>query len=97
MPRRLRRAAVLTISLMTPAARAEPECRVSSYVWELQLVQVAAEAGAPDLRAIATALGSQASLRGGYRDPARTKQPERVELIGSSDGAGLSVSLERAP
>ncbi len=97
MLRRPTQVAVLSLALTALSAEAEPQCTVDTYAWELQLVQVAAESGSPDLQAVATALGSAARLNGGYRDPAHPKEPVRVEFLGSVDGAGLSLSLESAP
>jgi hypothetical protein len=95
MTRRLTSIAMLALSLLALPAEAEPECRITTYVWELQLEQIGAEEGTPDLQAAAMALGTKATLRGGYRDPARERDPVRAELVGSTDGAGLSVTLER--
>ncbi len=86
----------LTVLAMASEAEAAPEkCTAPIFVWDLQLEQVAADEGQPDLQAIATALGTQATLRGGWRDPARPKEPVRVDLVGSTDGVGLTVMVER--
>jgi len=96
MPRRLTPLTVLSVSLIALSAEAEGElCIAPIYVWDLQLEQVAADAGNPDLQAIATSLGTQATLRGGYFDPARPREPVRVDLVGSTDGIGLTVRAER--
>ena len=95
MPKRL--ALALSASLLALPAEAEPVCTVTVYVWELRLEQVAAESGQPDLHAVAAALGSQAILRGGFRDPNRPKEPVRVELVGSQEGQGLRASLQSLP
>jgi hypothetical protein len=87
----------LVVLALATEAEAEPErCIAPIYVWELQLEQVAADEGQPDLQAVATALGTQATLRGGYRDPARPSQPVRIDLVGSTDGTGLAVMGERS-
>jgi hypothetical protein len=84
------------VLLLTLEAEAAPErCTAPIYVWELQLEQVAADDGQPDLQAIATALGTQATLRGGWIDPARPKEPVRLDLVGSTDGVGLTVMAEQ--
>lgn len=96
MPRRLTPFTVLSLSLIALSAEAEGDrCTAPIYVWELQLEQVAADAGDPDLQSIATSLGTQATLRGGYFDPARPEEPIRVDLVGSTDGLGLTVRAER--
>ncbi|HEX5655652.1 MAG TPA: hypothetical protein VFX59_00585 [Polyangiales bacterium] len=77
-------------------AEAAPECTAPIFVWELQLEQVAADEGQPDLQAIATALGTQATLRGGWIDPARPREPVRIDLVGSTDGVGLTVRAEQS-
>jgi hypothetical protein len=95
MPRRLTPIALLSVSLLTLSAEAESECIRPAYVWELELTRVEATAGDADLKAVATALGTQAILRGSTVDPARPKQPSTAQLVGSVDGAGLSVKLEK--
>ncbi|HVZ31240.1 MAG TPA: hypothetical protein VG963_02380 [Polyangiaceae bacterium] len=70
---------------------------MAANVWELELAQVAAESGSPDLQAIADALGMHATLRGGYRDPAHPKEPTRALLSAPSEGIGLNVMLETPP
>jgi hypothetical protein len=92
---RLTPLAVLTLSLTALPADAASDCKVAAYEWDLELIRVESLTGTPDLEAVAQALGSQARLRGGYRDPARTSEPVRAELVGSTDGAGLSVALEK--
>lgn len=87
--------ALAVLALASEAEAAPERCTAPIFVWELQLEQVAADSGQPDLRAIATALGTQAVLRGGWRDPARPDEPVRVDLIGSTDGVGLTVMAER--
>jgi hypothetical protein len=84
------------LALASDAEAAPERCTATIYVWELQLEQVAADDGQPDLSAIATALGTQATLRGGFRDPARPSEPVRIDLVGSTDGAGLTVRAERS-
>jgi hypothetical protein len=87
---------VATVLALAAEAEAAPEgCTAPIYVWELQLEQVAADDGQPDLRAVATALGTQATLRGGWIDPARPNEPVRIDLVGSTDGAGLTVMAEQ--
>ena len=82
-----------------PAEAAEPECEVVRYVWELELVEVAAEVDLPglDLNAVAAALGTKARIGGGVIDPGRPDDPVRLDLFGSTDGLGLRVGAERAP
>jgi len=89
--------ALLAVALLAMPAEAEPVCVVPTHVWDLQLTHVQALSGEPDLTAVAKALGGQAVLGGGYRDPARSSAPVRVELHGSRDGAGLTVRLESLP
>ena len=89
------RLAVLSVSMFALSAEAEPECQIPTYEWELELTRVEALAGDADLNVVAKALGSKATLRGGYFDPARPKDPARAELVGSIDGAGLSVGMEK--
>lgn len=84
------------LSLCALPAHADSECQVAVSVWELELTRVEAVAGTPDLNAVVAELGSRARLRGGYRDPARPTAL-RLELVGSTDGAGLQVTLEPAP
>lgn len=97
MARRLTPIAALTASLIALPAEAEPVCTVTIYVWELKLAEVAAEAGNPDLDAAIKALGTQARLRGGFRDPGNADEPVRIEFLGSTDGAGLRATLESLP
>jgi len=82
-----------------PAQAAEPECAVVRHVWELDLVEVAAEVERPDLdlNAVADALGTKARIGGGVVDPRRTRDPVRIELLGSDDGVGMRIALERVP
>jgi hypothetical protein len=63
-------------------------------VWDLELTRVEALSGDADLNAVARALGTRAVLRGATRDPAQ-KELSRGMLLGSSDGAGLTVTLEK--
>jgi hypothetical protein len=86
--------AATVLSLAAEAEAEQERCTAPIYVWELQLEQVAADEGQPDLQAVATALGTQATLRGGWRDPARPSQPVRIDLVGSTDGIGLTVLAE---
>lgn len=89
----------MALLLSTFALGAEADagpCKPPIHVWELELTQVAADAGQPDLHAIARALGTKAVLRGGFFDPARDDEPVRVELT-SSSGAPLKVLVERSP
>lgn len=88
--------AALGLALASEAEAKPERCIAPVYVWELQLEQVAADEGQPDLAAVAAALGTQAVLRGGYHDPARPNEPVRVDMLGSTDGAGLSVLAERS-
>ena len=84
-----------------PAEAADPEsdCQVVRHVWELELVEVAAEVDLPalDLNAVAAALGTKARIGGGIIDPGRRGDPARLELVGSTDGVGLRVGAERVP
>jgi hypothetical protein len=93
--RRLKPVVLLTALLAAPSAGAEAGCSVAVYVWELELTRVEGLAGTADLKTIAAALGTRARLRGGYHDPAHPKNAPHVELLGSTDGAGLSVSGEK--
>lgn len=88
--------AALGLALASDAEAKPERCIAPIYEWELQLEQVAADEGQPDLKAVVAALGTQAVLRGGYRDPARPNEPVRVDLIGSTDGVGLTVLAERS-
>lgn len=97
MARKLTPIAALTASLIALPAEAEPVCTVTIYVWELKLAEVAAEAGNPDLDAAIKALGTQARLRGGFRDRGNADEPVRIEFIGSTDGVGLRARLESRP
>src|SRR5687768_1019457 len=95
MPRTTTRWMVLPLWLLALSAQADTgTCRAPAHVWELELTQVAADAGQPDLQAIVRALGPKAVLRGGFYDPARPDEPVRVELT-SSSGAPLKVLAER--
>lgn len=87
---------LVAVLALASEAEATPECIAPIYVWELQLEQVAADEGQPDLQAVATALGTQATLRGGWIDPARPNEPVRIDLVGSTDGAGLTVRAEHS-
>ncbi|MDB4975857.1 MAG: hypothetical protein JWN48_4198 [Myxococcaceae bacterium] len=78
------------------ASTDEPECQAAAYEWELELTRVECESGDADLQAVATSLGTQAILRGGYRDPNHPKTAPRAVLVGSTDGAGLNVGLEKS-
>lgn len=93
--RRLKPVVLLAALLAAPSADAETDCSVAIHVWELELTRVENLAGTADPKTIAPALGARARLRGGYRDPAHPKLAPRVELLGSTDGAGLSVSGEK--
>jgi hypothetical protein len=100
MRRRLRPVAVLSVwltALGAPVAAvgAEAECTRPAYVWDLELTRVEALSGDADLAAVARALGTRAVLRGTTRDPAQ-KELSRGLLLGSTDGAGLNVSLEKS-
>ena len=88
---------LLAVGLLAMPAEAEPVCVVPTHAWDLQLTHVQALSGKPDLAAVARSLGGQAVLRGGYHDPARSRAPVRLELLGSRDGAGLTVLLESLP
>ena len=95
--RRTLGAGLLALLAALPAEAAEDECRVARFVWELDLVQVIADVPAPglDLNALAAQLGTKARLGGGIRDPNRnTGDPVRADMLGSTDGAGLVVTLE---
>lgn len=76
------------------AGHAEPECVRPAYVWELELVEVQRLTGDSDLSELPAALGTRAVLRGGTRDPGAS-HISTAQLLGSSDGAGLRVSLEK--
>jgi len=96
---RLTPLALLAVSLTALAApvsavEAESECTRPAYVWDLALTRVEALSGDADLQAVAQALGTQAVLRGATRDPAQ-KELSRAALLGSSDGAGLTITLEK--
>jgi len=94
MPRKVTPWMALSLPLLALSAQADAgACRAPIHVWELELKQVAADAGQPDLHALARALGGTAVLRGGFYDPARPDEPVRVELT-SSSGAPLKVLLE---
>ena len=82
-----------------PAQAAEPECAVVRHVWELDLVEVAAEVERPDLdlNAVADALGTKARIGGGFVDPRSARDPVRIEMRGSNDGVGMRIRLERVP
>jgi hypothetical protein len=110
MRRRLTPLSLLAVSLTAlaaPASTVEAEsdlgshargrastCTRPAYVWDLALTRVEALSGDADLQAVAQALGTQAVLRGATRDPAQ-KELSRALLLGSQDGAGLTVSLEK--
>jgi hypothetical protein len=91
MRRRLKLLALLAMVLWVPSAEAEPECIVPVEVWELELTRVERLSGDVDPQAVISALGARARLRGGYRDPARSKIAPRADLMGTTDGVGLSV------
>lgn len=96
MPRKTTPWMALSLLLLALSAEADAgPCRAPIHVWELELTQVAADAGQPDLHAIARALGGTAVLRGGYYNPGRPNEPVRVELT-SSSGEPLKVLLERS-
>ena len=97
--RRTLGALLLGLLAALPAEAAEPECKVARFVWELDLVQVIADVPAPglDLNALAARLGTKARLGGGIRDARHGRQPVRADLLGSTDGAGLVVTLELQP
>lgn len=95
MPRKITPMVALCGSLIALSAEADEQCMAPIYIWELTLTQVAADAGQPDLKAIAAALGTEATLRGGYFDPARADEPVRVDL--TSQGAQLKLLAERRP
>jgi hypothetical protein len=99
MRRRLTPLAALSVSLTALAApltgvQAKDECVRPAYVWDLTLTRVEAESGDADLNAVARALGTQAVMRGATRDPAQ-KELSRAMFLGSADGAGLTVTLEK--
>lgn len=98
MPRRLTPLALLSLALTVLGAPvsvdADAECTRPAYVWDLELTRVEALSGDADLQAVARALGTRAVLRGATRDPAQ-KELSRGLLLGSTDGAGLNVSLEK--
>ncbi|MEY4508963.1 MAG: hypothetical protein RLZZ450_1085 [Pseudomonadota bacterium] len=99
MPRRLTPLALLSLALTALGAPvstvgADAECTRPAYVWDLELTRVEALSGNADLQAVARALGTQAVLRGATRDPAQ-KELSRGLLLGSTDGVGLNVSLEK--
>jgi hypothetical protein len=86
---------VLTILLAAPTAGAEPECIAPIYVWDLELTRVERLSGAADPNVVASSLGRVARLRGGYHDPANPRVGPRADLMGSDEGAGLHVTLEK--
>lgn len=90
-----RRWLALVTLLAAPSAGAEPECIAPVYVWELELTRVERLSGDVDPNAVVASLGRIARLRGGYRDPARPRIAPRLDLMGSDDGAGLHVTLEK--
>jgi hypothetical protein len=92
---RLKLGAVLAASLLAAPVDAETECKPKAYEWALELTRVECDQGDADLSAVAAALGTQAVMRGALRDPAHPKTPKRAVLVGSTDGAGLTVSLEK--
>lgn len=96
MPRRLTPLVLFSVVLtaLGAPAQADPECTRPAYVWDLELTRVEALSGDADLQAVARALGTRAVLRGTTRDPAQ-KELSRALLLGSTDGAGLNVSLEK--
>ena len=93
--RRLKPLVLLATLLTAPSADAEGGCAVPVYVWDLELTRVERLSGDVEPETIAAALGARARLRGGYRDPAHPKVAARAELMGSSEGAGLSVLAEK--
>src|SRR4051812_39174220 len=96
MPKKSTPIAAAGLLLFALSAQADQgPCLAPIYVWELELAQVAADAGQPDLRALAGALGTKAILRGGYFDPARPNEPVRVDLT-SQGSAELKVLVERS-
>lgn len=97
MPGRPSLLAALTLSLVSlPAeAESEPECQTPGYVWELELTRVESTSPDIDLSEVARALGTRARMRGGYRDPARSRATVRAQLVGSTDGTGLMLLLEK--
>ena len=101
MRRRHTPLALLSVSLTALGAPVsalgdEAECTRPAYVWDLELTRVEALSGDADLSAVARALGTRAVLRGATRDPAQ-KELSRGLLLGSTDGVGLNVSLEKTP
>jgi hypothetical protein len=93
---RLTPALVLSLGLLTLPADAQSDCNPVRYHWELTLTRVEALSGEADLQAVAGKLGTQALLRGGVRNPARPRDAARAQLVGSTDGAGLEVTLEKS-
>jgi hypothetical protein len=95
MVRTLKPLILLSVMLAAPPADAASDCKVPVELWELELTRVERLSGPVDPQTIIDALGTRARLRGGYRDPRNESFPPRAELVGSTDGAGLSVSGEK--
>jgi hypothetical protein len=94
--RRLKPLALLAVLLQAPSVdAAESACSLAMFQWELELTRVERESGDADVNEIIRALGTRARLRGGYRDPAHPKYAPRAELVGSTDGDGMSVLAEK--
>jgi len=94
--RTLKPLALLATLLAAPTADAKSECSLALHQWELELTRVERVSGNADPNAVVAALGTRARLRGGYRDPAHPKRVVRAELVGSTDGAGLTVLGEKS-
>ena len=86
----------LLISVTALPAGAAPVCKAPVYVWELDLIRIERLAGAIDPNAVAATLGSKARLRGSVHDPAHSGRIPRVDLVGSTDGAGLNALGEKS-
>jgi len=87
--------ALLGAFVVAEPAGADTECRPKAWEWELELTRVECAKGDADLATVARDLGTQAILRGGFRDPNHPSLAPRAVLVGSTDGAGLNVGLEK--
>jgi hypothetical protein len=96
MTTKFTRIVLLSLSLLALPASADSECAVAVDLWDLELEKVERISGDAEIRAVATALGTRALVRGGYQNPARTRDAVRASMVGSTDGLGLSISLQKA-
>lgn len=86
----------LLISVTALPAGAAPVCKAPVYVWELDLVRIERLEGGIDPNEVAALLGSKARLRGSSHDPAQRGRIPRVDLVGSTDGAGMNALGEKS-